>query len=128
MHQPIINLTSLMFKLWHEQENCRKGDTSQDVWDWAVLKGDVWKTHGKAIVAAASYFPWSFDRTPRNLAEKISSGYKAWELLLYFYGLGPGLFYRILPEAYYRHYCKLVVGVWIMYQREISSEQLQLAH
>ena len=57
MHQPIINLTGLMFELWHEQENCQKGDTSQDVWDWAVLKGDVWKTHGKAIVAAALYFP-----------------------------------------------------------------------
>jgi len=64
----------------------------------------------------------------RNLEEKISSGYKAWELLLWFYGLGPGLFYGILPEKYYKHYCKLVIGIRIMYQREIAPEQLRLAH
>ena len=128
MHQPVINLTALMFELWCERKNCRKGDSSREVWDWAVLKGDVWKVHGEAVAAAAPYFPRSFDRTPRNPAEKLSSGYKAWELLLYFYGLGPGLFYGILPEAYYRHYCKLVVGIRIMYQRAISCEQLRLAH
>ena len=128
MHQPVINLTALMFELWCERENCRKGDSSREVWDWAVLKGNVWKAHGEAVAAAASYFPRSFDRTPRNPAEKLSSGYKAWELLLYFYGLGPGLFYGVLPAAYYRHYCKLVVGVRIMYQRTISCDQLRLAH
>ena len=128
MHQPVINLTALMFDLWCEREGCRKGDTSPGVWDWAVLKGNVWKTHGQAVANAASYLPRSFDRTPRNPAEKLSSGYKAWELLLYFYGLGPGLFYKVLPEPYYRHYCKLMVAVRIMYQREIHPEQLPLAH
>ena len=128
MHQPVINLTALMFELWRENGNCRDGDGSGGIWDWAVLKGDVWKAHGGAVAAAASYFPRSFDRTPRNPAEKLSSGYKAWELLLYFYGLGPGLFYGLLSEVYYQHYCKLVVGVRIMYQRDISSGQLQLAH
>lgn len=128
MHQPVINLTALMLELWCERDNCRKGDTSDDVWDWAVLKGNVWKAHGQAVANAASYFPRSFDRTPRNPAEKLSSGYKAWELLLYFYGLGPGLFYGILPAPYYQHYCKLVVAIRIMYQRQISPEQLRLAH
>ena len=128
MHQPVINLTALMFKLWSERENCRKGDTSRDVWDWAVLKGDVWKAHGQAVADTSPYFPRSFDRTPRNPADKLSSGYKAWELLLYFYGLGPGLFYKLLPERYYLHYCKLVVGIRIMYQRRISHSQLRLAH
>ena len=128
MHQPVINLTSLMFELWCEKGNCRKGDDSGEAWDWAVLKGDVWKAHGQAVASSSSYFPRSFDRTPRNPAEKLSSGYKAWELLLYFYGLGPGLFYGILPEKYYKHYCKLVVGVRLMYQRELSPAQLQLAH
>ena len=101
MHQPIINLTALMFKLWCEWDNCWKGDTSWNIWDWAVLKGDVWKTHSEAVAAAALYFPQSFDHTPHNPADKLLSGYKAWELLLYFYGLGPGLFYGILPDAYY---------------------------
>jgi len=128
MHQPIINLTELMLELWREQGNCRSGDTSSDDWPWAVLKGDVWKAHGKAVADAASYFPQSFDRTPRNPAQKLSSGYKAWELLLYFYGLGPGLFYELLPETYYRHYCKLVVGIRIMYQHTITPQQLTLAH
>jgi hypothetical protein len=127
MHQPVINLTALMFDLWCDREACRKGDANGD-WSWAVLKGDVWEKHGKAVADAASYFPRSFDRTPRNPAEKLSSGYKAWELLLYFYGLGPGLFYGILPPVYYRHYCKLVVGIRIIYQRRISSQQLELAH
>ena len=93
MHQPVINLTALMFELWCERDNCRKGDSSNKVWDWAVLKGNVWKAHSKVVADAASCFPCSFDRTPRNPAEKLSSGYKAWELLLYFYGLGPSLFY-----------------------------------
>ena len=128
MHQPVINLTALMFELWCGKGNCRDGDRSQDTWDWAVLKGDIWKAHGEAVAAAAPYFPRSFDRTPRNPAKKLSSGYKAWELLLYFYGLGPGLFYELLPEQYYKHYCKLVIGIRIIYQREITPDQLQLAH
>ena len=89
-----------MFDLWCDCEGCRKGDRGS-VWKWAVLKGDVWMTHGKAVASSATYFPHSFDHTPRNPAEKLSSGYKAWELLLYFYGLGPGLFFSILPEEYY---------------------------
>jgi len=129
MHQPVINLASLMLELWTERaDGCRKGDNSRDVWDWAVLKGDVWKAHGQAVADAAPCFPRSFDRTPRNPAEKLSSGYKAWELLLYFYGLGPGLFYGVLPEKYYQHYCKLVVAIRIMYQHSISPDQLRLAH
>ena len=127
MHQPVINLTALMFDLWLDRDACRKGDP-RGTWEWAVLKGDVWTAHGKAVANAAVFFPRSFDRTPRNPAEKISSGYKAWELLLYFYGLGPGLFFGILPEAYYLHYCKLVVGIRIIYQRRISRQQLLHAH
>ena len=126
MHQPVINLTALMFDLWCDREGCRKGVHGD--WDWAVLKGDVWKAHGKAVERAAPWFPRSFDRTPRNPAEKLSSGYKAWELLLYFYGLGPNLFYGILPEPYYRHYCKLVVGVRTFYQRRIARQRLEPAH
>ena len=115
-----------MLELWCNREGCRKGDPD-GVWPWAVLKGDIWKVHGEAVVRAASYFPHSFNQTPRNPAEKLSSGYKAWELLLYFYGLGPGLFWGILPDEYYRHYCKLVVRICIIYQHNISQLQLKLA-
>ena len=126
MHQPVINLTGLMFDLWCDRDGCRKD--LRGAWDWAVLKGDIWKAHGKDVADAARWFPRSFDRTPRNPADKLSSGYKAWELLLYFYGLGPGLLYGILPEPYYRHYCKLVVAIRIFYQRKITRTQLKLAH
>jgi hypothetical protein len=63
-----------------------------------VLTGEAWKQHGQLIADAGPHFPGSFNRTPRNPAEKLSSGYKAWELLLYFYGLGPGVFYGLIPE------------------------------
>ena len=92
------------------------------------MKGNVWKTRGQAVANTAPWFPRSFDHTPHNPADKLSSGYKAWELLLYFYGLGPGFFYGLLPEQYYLHYCKLVVAIRIMYQHQISHQQLQLAH
>ena len=64
MHQPVINLMGLMFELWCEKGNCRKGDDSGEAWDWVVLKGDVWKAHGQAVASCSSYFPRSFDRTP----------------------------------------------------------------
>ncbi len=65
---------------------------------------------------------------PRNPAEKISSGYKAWEFLLYFYGLGPCLFFKLLPEIYWEHYCKLVRGIRILMQEEIYPHELVEAH
>lgn len=59
MHQPVINLTALMYELWGERDSCKKGDTTGEAWDWAVLKGDTWKAHGQAVAGAASYFPRS---------------------------------------------------------------------
>ena len=34
----------------------------------------------------------------------------------------------MLPEQYYRHYCKLAVRIRIIYQRKITQLQLQLTH
>jgi hypothetical protein len=92
MHQLVINLMALMLDLWCDCNTCQKGDP-KGKWDWAGLKGDIWMPHGEALANAALYFPHSVDRTPQNPAEKILGGYEAWELLFYFYGLGPGLFY-----------------------------------
>ncbi|KAJ8089822.1 hypothetical protein PM082_018398 [Marasmius tenuissimus] len=58
------------------------------------------------VAAATPFIPISFDRPPRDPAEKISSGYKAWEFL-YFFGLGPCLLYGLLPNKYWSQYCKL---------------------
>ena len=58
----------------------------------------------------------------------MSSGYKAWEFLMYLYGLGPGVFYGVLPTPYYQNFCDLVYGVRIVNQYNISSAQLLKAN
>jgi hypothetical protein len=105
MHLPALNIPDLFIPLWRGTFECDKTD-SKDNWPWAVLKGETWKTHGKMVADATPYIPGSFDRASRNPAEKINSGYKAWEFLLYFFGMGPCLFYRVLPDQFWQHYCK----------------------
>jgi hypothetical protein len=56
------------------------------------------------------------------------SGYKAWEFLLYLYGLGPGLLYGILPDVYYTNFCKLVQGIWLIHQHKIALDDVHKAH
>jgi len=60
--------------------------------------------------------------------EKLSSGYTAWEFLNYMYGEGPGVFYGVLPDVYYFHFCRLVRAIRIIFQHSISREQLAIAH
>jgi len=127
MHQPVINMASLLFDLWCARPKIRSPDSSSS-WPWAILTGDVWETHGKVVANVAKYLPTSFGRPPRNPQEKISSGYKAWEFLYYLYGEGPGVFYNLLPQPYYSHFCKLVRAIRIIYQRSVLGEQLLLAN
>ena len=93
-----------------------------------VLKGDIWKFHGKAVANTTPYLPGSFDRPPRNPAEKISSGYKAWEYLTYIFVLAPALLRGILPDKYWQHFCKLVKAIRLLHQCRITREQLYHAH
>jgi hypothetical protein len=84
----------------------------------------VWQQHSKAITDCLHYLPSSFDCPPHNITEKLTSGYKAWEFLLYLYGLSPGLLFGILSDAYYKNYCKLVFGMCLMNQHKISSSNV----
>ena len=132
MHLVSLNVPDLLLGLWRGTINCYGNDKHHN-WPWLKLqKGPVWESHGKTVEMATKYLPSSFDRAPRNPAEKINSGYKAWEYLLYMFALGPALFKSILPELYFRNYCKLVRGVQILQQRSIPREQLvqatQLLH
>ena len=127
MHQPLINLAALFLDLWCARSDARDYDRFSS-WPWAVLVEDVWKAHGKVVADAAKYLPTSFDRAPRNPQEKISSGFKAWEFLNYIYGLGPGVFYSVLPEPYYSHFCQLIRAIRIIYQHSITRDQLVSAH
>jgi hypothetical protein len=123
MHLVSINIPDLLIGLWHGTFECDK-DNDCSTWDWAVLRGNTWTTHGQAVTSMTPYLPGSFDRPPRNPAEKINSGYKAWEFLMYLFGLGPSLFYKILPRQYWKNYCKLVFAVHILHQYGISSQHL----
>jgi len=60
--------------------------------------------------------------------EKLMSRYKAWEFLLYLYGLGPGLLCDILPAVYYTNYCKIVYGMHLMNQHKITQDNVLEAH
>ncbi|KAI0317099.1 hypothetical protein OF83DRAFT_1059256, partial [Amylostereum chailletii] len=56
-----------------------------------------------------------------------SSGYKAWEFLLYIFGMCPVILYGILPRKYWRNFCKLVVGIRILYAHVIRWADLRMA-
>ena len=127
MHLLFINLGELLIPLWHGLLPCESTDDRAS-WDWAKLVGNTWVEHGKLVAAATKHFPSSFHRPPRDPAVKISSGYKATEYFLYLFGLGPAFFRTILPQRYWRHFCKLVHGVRIITQRRISSSQVREAH
>ncbi|KAH8100778.1 hypothetical protein BXZ70DRAFT_892365 [Cristinia sonorae] len=127
MHH-ILNITDLFSALWRGTLYAEEGD-DKSAWDFAVFRDQkVWKDHGAAVAAATPYFPGSFDRPPRNPAEKISSGYKAWEFLLWFFVLGPGHFRAYLPKKYWQHFCQLVFAIRIVQQRTVTHEQLIEAH
>jgi hypothetical protein len=119
MHLGALNLSDLMISLWCGTIDCTNPDNKAS-WDWAVLQGEVWQQHSKAVTDSLHYLPSLFDHPPCNITEKLMSGYKAWEFLLYLYGLGPGLLLGILPTSYYTNYCKLVFGVCLINQHRIT--------
>ena len=127
MHLSALNISDLMISLWQGTIDCTYPDEKKH-WNWAVFQeGEVWKLHGKAIADCLHYLPSSFDCPSYNIAEKLTSGYKAWEFLQYLYGLGPSLLLGILPDCFYMNYCKLVLGMRIMNQHKITVTSVCLA-
>ena len=127
MHFISHNLTDLLINLWHGTINCDPHD-NHDTWNGAVLKDKNWKVHGRWVADTKLYLPGSFDWPPHNPAEKISSGYKAWEFLIYVFALGPGVFLNVLPDIYWPHFCELVAGIHLIHQWVIRPVQLLDAH
>ncbi|KIP08709.1 hypothetical protein PHLGIDRAFT_68944 [Phlebiopsis gigantea 11061_1 CR5-6] len=128
MHLAALNIPDLLISLWRATLNCDAND-SKDYWDWAIFRdAEIWKAHGKTVADATPYLPGSFDRPPRNIAEKLTSGYKAVEFLTYLYGLAPALLYGILPTQYWEHFCKLVKAIRLVYQRTVTTDHLADAH
>jgi hypothetical protein len=122
-----INIPDLLINLWRGTIDCDKND-SKDLWEWVVLVGDTWKSHGQDVARCRPYLPGSFDCPPRNPAEKISSGYKAWEFLIYVFGMCPALLRGVLPPRYWSNFCGLVSAVRFLQQRAITASQLRSAH
>lgn len=105
----------------------RVGDDIPSEWTWRVLVGATWKAHGAQVASLRPYLPYTYERPPRNPAEKINSGYKAAEYNVYFWGYLPALLRGVLPEPFYGNFCKLVRFVRLMSQREIQSCDLDEA-
>ncbi|KAJ7597939.1 hypothetical protein C8J56DRAFT_1001587 [Mycena floridula] len=124
MHLVALNNTELLMKLWRGKMNHFPPDNPAN-WPWKVLTGKVWDAFGDMVAKATPYIPSSFDRAPQNPAEKINSGYKAWEWLLLMFRLAPALLRRILPLPYWLNFCKFVRGVQLLQQRRIPPENLR---
>ncbi|KAH9915964.1 uncharacterized protein BXZ73DRAFT_92551 [Epithele typhae] len=130
MHLFGLNVTDLLVKLWRgSREFCddKRGDSVAS-WEWVCLTGDTWVRHGAQVAAARHYLPGSFDRPPRNPAEKINSGYKCWEFLTWIYTLAPALLYGVLPDEYWVNFCMLASGVRIVFQCESSAKDRENAY
>nr|GAT53133.1 predicted protein [Mycena chlorophos] len=122
-----LNLFDLILPIFRGTLDCEAPDTV-DNWPFAVLRGEHWKNPGAALDAAIPYLPGSFGRVPRNICENINSGYKAEECLTYMFGLAPGLLHGVLPPSFWKHYCKLVRGFRLVYQRRITRAEVVEAH
>lgn len=122
------NISDLLISLWRGEIDVAPSD-DKNTWDWAIFRdNDRWASHGRDVAAVGSFLPGSFDRKPRNIAEKINTQYKTWEFQLYMFGLAPILLYGILPSKYWSHFCKLVRGFQIVCQHSLTHKQLEDAH
>ncbi|KAL0565973.1 hypothetical protein V5O48_016040 [Marasmius crinis-equi] len=127
MHLADLNDTDLFVSLWQGKIKWY-GDDNPSGWEWVVLTSKMWDLHGESITLCTAYLPVSFGRAPRNPAQKINSGYKAWEYCIWFYGLGPTLLRNILPEKYWRNYCQLVRGLRLAKQYSLTHDEVNKAN
>ncbi|KAL1740912.1 hypothetical protein HDZ31DRAFT_46513, partial [Schizophyllum fasciatum] len=126
MHLATLNIPDLYISLWRATIECDTRTDNKATWPFAIFQSPAkWKAHGQMVADAIPYTPGSFDRPSRNIAEKLTSGYKSWEFLLYFYGHCPCLLFGDLPEAYYVQFCKLVRATRVDMEVKISVELLR---
>ncbi|KAI0632910.1 hypothetical protein C8Q77DRAFT_1218345 [Trametes polyzona] len=118
MHLVALNITDLFVNLWRGTISGSKQDAAS--LPWAI-------DHSAEVARAASFLPGSYDRPPCNITEKITSGYKAKEWMTYFYGYGPAMLRRVLPETYLKNYTKFVAAGQLMGKSMISKLELRCA-
>lgn len=129
MHLFRLNISQLLVSLWRGGLDHARDDHPA-TWPFAVLFDNVvWQAHGASVAGAGLYLPVCLgSRVPRNPAEKISSGYKAVEYLVYVYGLCPALLYHLLPQKFYHHFCKLVFATRVIHRHHKTKDDLLKAH
>jgi len=105
MHLFTLNISQLLISLWHGSIDHAQ-DNDPTTWPFAVLPDNaVWQAHGASVTCAGLYLPVCLEsRVLYNPAEKISSGYKVVEYLVYIFGLCPALLYHLLPQKFYYHF------------------------
>lgn len=129
MHLLSLNIPDLILSLWRGTMKCDSQLDNKSTWDWVVLQGAPWREHGKRVASFRKYLPSSYERPPRNPAEKLNSGYKATEFNTYVYGFLPILLRDTnLPEKYLQNFYRLVRGVRLILQRTITSSDAESAH
>ena len=129
MHHLALNMPDLVISLFRGTIHCDTRTDSVDQWDWACFRTkEAWEAHGALVEQCARYLPGSFGHTPRNIAQKITSGYKAEEWMLYMYTILPALLLNVLPREYFIHFCHLVAGVRLAVQRRVKTHHLTLGH
>ena len=115
MYLASLNLTDLLYSLWRGKITCEGTDVIL-TWDWAAfLNQECWEGCGQRVANCRPYLPGSFDQPPCNPAEKISSGYKAWEFLMWMFGLGPALFFHVLDTKYWENFCQLTRAIRLLH-------------
>jgi hypothetical protein len=128
MHLPTLNHGDMFTSAWRGTLKCEATDDIT-TWDFAVFRdAEKWKRHGQQVADALKYIPGSYDRPPRNIAEKISSGYKAKEWQGYLFGLAPALLYDVLPYPHWKNFVKYVRAFRLLHQYKIPTSQLQHSH
>ncbi|KAJ7741150.1 hypothetical protein DFH07DRAFT_751153 [Mycena maculata] len=127
MHLHGLNIPDLFLSLWRGTMQCDPED-DKGTWDWMVLIDEVWSKHGEDVARATQYLPGCFDKPPRNPAERMNSGYKAQEYITWLYVLGPALLRGILPDKFWKHFCKLVRALRLIWERKQPREHLLEAH
>src|SRR5262249_2010074 len=119
-----LNDSDLLLGLWHGNQSVRcYAPDQKSSWDWQVLVGKLWEGHGASVAMASAYIPSSFDH-PRNPAKKVNTQYKAWEYLIWIFGMGPALLHSILPFHCWQSYCKLVCGCHLANQHTIHTDEI----
>ncbi|EIW81720.1 hypothetical protein CONPUDRAFT_54837 [Coniophora puteana RWD-64-598 SS2] len=127
MHLWTFNVGDELIPLWHGEFSVKAPD-SRNGWTWgALMDKDEWAKHGQLVANATPFLPGSFDRPPRNPAEKIHSGYKAWEYYLYLYGICTSILFGVLEDRFYKNFVELVGAVRILGQFRITLQQLDEA-